>query len=122
MDEQTQSLDQELDLGIAAPTPDEIDYEAAYSKTKPDFQRIAKALGIKGEGSTQEEVEQSLLAKQKLFEEDLKTNLVPKVQAALQAGIAKVSGNKAPATKPGVTVSTSNTTEPRKTKAWQGYS
>jgi hypothetical protein len=120
-----QEQTQELDLGletITPPTP-EIDYEAALSQTKPDFQRMAKLLGIKPTGSTQEEVEADLLAKQQSLEAELKENLVPKIQNALQATLAKNSNTngKSVVTKPGVSVNKTSTEEERKVKAWRGY-
>ncbi len=113
----------ELDLGLEAITPDapEIDYEAALAKTKPDFQRMAKLLGIKASGSSQEEVEADYLAKQLSLETDLKENLVPKIQAALQGALAKASGTKDVVTKPGVPLQQTSTKEERKVKAWRGY-
>jgi hypothetical protein len=126
MSEQQEQQTQELNLGLESiepPTP-EIDYEAALAQTKPDFQRMAKLLGIQPSGSSQEEVVADLLAKQQALEEDLKTNLVPKVQAALQASLAKVSGDKSGSnvvTKPGVSVTKTSAEEERKVKAWRGY-
>lgn len=119
---ETLSTSLELDLGLPeAPATPPIDHEAALAKMKPDFQRIAKALNIKGEGETQEEVEQSLLTKQSALEKDLKENLVPKVQAALQGMFQKTSEGKTP-TKPGVAIqSTSGKEEKRVTKQWRGY-
>lgn len=127
MDEQQT---QELDLGLEAitpPTPD-IDYEAALSQTKPDFQRMAKLLGIKPVGSTQEEVVADLLAKQQALEAELKENLVPKIQNALQAALANAAlaknsntNSNSMVTKPGVSVNKTSTEEERKVKAWRGY-
>lgn len=126
MDEQTQVAEnQELDLGLEAITPPspEIDYEAALAQTKPDFQRMAKLLGIKPTGSTQEEVVSDLLAKQQALEAELKENLVPKIQTALQAALTKNSNNngKSMVTKPGVSVSKTSAEEERKVKPWRGY-
>ncbi len=109
-----QEQTQELDLGLETIIPPaiEIDYEGALAKTKPDFQRMAKLLGIKPTGSTQEEVEA-----------ELKENLVPKIQNALQAALAKNSNTngKSVVTKPGVSVNKTSTEEERKVKAWRGY-
>lgn len=117
-----QEQTQELDLGLETiiPPAPEIDYEAALAKTKPDFQRMAKLLGIKSTGSTQEEVEADLLAKQQALEADLKENLVPKIQTALQAALNKNSTNTTPI-KPGVFVSKNDSKEERKVKSWRGY-
>ena len=118
-----QEQTQELDLGLEAIIPPaiEIDYESALAKTKPDFQRMAKLLGIKPTGSTQEEVEADLLAKQQSLEAELKENLVPKIQNALQAALAKNNNGKSVVTKPGVSVNKTSTEEERKVKAWRGY-
>lgn len=126
MDEQTQIVEnQELDLGLEAITPPtpEIDYEAALSQTKPDFQRMAKLLGIKPTGANQEEVVADLLAKQQALEAELKENLVPKIQTALQAALAKNSNTNSSSmvTKPGVSVSKNASEEERKVKPWRGY-
>jgi hypothetical protein len=104
-----QEQTQELDLGLEAITPPtiEIDYEAALAKTKPDFQRMAKLLGIKLSGYTQEEA-------------DLKENLVPKIQTALQAALTKNSTNTT-TIKPGVSVNKNDSKEERKVKSWRGY-
>ncbi|MBC1235918.1 hypothetical protein [Nostoc sp. 2RC] len=115
---QEQVTSEELDLGITV-APPQIDYEAAIAKTKPDFQRMVKLLGIQPSGSTQEDIEQDLLTKQTAFEADLKSNLVPKVQAALQGLTTKYSGNSI-TPKPGVSV-TSSSPQERKLKAWKGY-
>jgi hypothetical protein len=117
-----QEQTQELDLGLEAITPPtiEIDYEAALAKTKPDFQRMAKLLGIKLSGYTQEEVEADLLAKQQALEADLKENLVPKIQTALQAALTKNSTNTT-TIKPGVSVNKNDSKEERKVKSWRGY-
>ncbi|WP_138503255.1 hypothetical protein [Nostoc sp. PA-18-2419] len=115
---QENTISEELDLGIVAPPP-QIDYEVAIAKTKPDFQRMVKLLGIQPSGSTQEEIEQDLLTKQTAFEADLKSNLVPKIQSALQSLNIKASGNSI-THKPGVSV-TSSSTQERKLKAWKGY-
>ncbi|XZF63859.1 MAG: hypothetical protein ACSI46_03735 [Gloeotrichia echinulata DVL01] len=120
MEEQAQELDLGLDT-ITQPTI-EINYEAALAKTKPDFQRMAKLLGIKPIGSTQEEVEADLLAKQQSLEVELKENLVPKIQNALQAALIKNNnGNTSTVTKPGVPVNKTSVEEERKVKAWRGY-
>ncbi|MEA5605479.1 hypothetical protein [Nostoc sp. UHCC 0252] len=122
MDEQTQELDLGLETSITPPTP-EIDYEAALAQTKPDFQRMVKLLGIKPTGSSQEEVVADLLAKQQALEAELRENLVPKIQTALQAVLAKspnTNGNSV-VTKPGVSVNKTSTEEDRKVKAWRGY-
>lgn len=122
MDEQTQELDLGLEASITPPTP-EIDYEAALAQTKPDFQRMVKLLGIKPTGSSQEEVVADLLAKQEALEAELRENLVPKIQTALQAVLAKnpnTNGNSV-VTKPGVSVNKTSTEEERKVKAWRGY-
>jgi hypothetical protein len=122
MDEQTQELDLGLETSITPPTP-EIDYEAALAQTKPDFQRMVKLLGIKPTGSSQEEVVADLLAKQQALEAELRENLVPKIQTALQAVLAKspnTNGNSV-VTKPGVSVNKTSTEEERKVKAWRGY-
>lgn len=122
MDEQTQELDLGLEASITPPTP-EIDYEAALAQTKPDFQRMVKLLGIKPTGSSQEEVVADLLAKQQALEAELRENLVPKIQTALQAVLAKnpnTNGNSV-VTKPGVSVNKTSTEEERKVKAWRGY-
>ena len=118
-----QEQTQELDLGLEAIIPPaiEIDYESALAKTKPDFQRMAKLLGIKPTGSTQEEVEADLLNKQQSLEAELKENLVPKIQNALQAALAKNTNGKSVVTKPGVSVNKTSTEEERKVKAWRGY-
>jgi hypothetical protein len=118
-----QEQTQELDLGLETIIPPaiEIDYESALAKTKPDFQRMAKLLGIKPTGSTQEEVEADLLAKQQSLEAELKENLVPKIQNALQAALAKNNNGKSVVTKPGVSVNKTSTEEERKVKAWRGY-
>jgi hypothetical protein len=119
-----QEQTQELDLGLEAiiPTAPEIDYEAALAKTKPDFQRMAKLLGIKPTGSTQEEAVADLLAKQQALETELKENLVPKIQIALQATLTKTSNsNISTVTIPGVSVNKTSTKEERKVKAWRGY-
>ena len=118
-----QEQTQELDLGLETIIPPaiEIDYESALAKTKPDFQRMAKLLGIKPTGSTQEEVEADLLAKQQSLEAELKENLVPKIQNALQAALAKNTNGKSVVTKPGVSVNKTSTEEERKVKAWRGY-
>ncbi|ULP71459.1 hypothetical protein [Nodularia sphaerocarpa] len=124
MDNQTeQQPTEELDLGLEAITPDapEIDYEAALAKTKPDFQRIAKLLGIKPSGSCQAEVEADFLAKQKSLESELKETLVPKIQAALQGALSKNSDNKGVITKPGVSTNKASTIEERRVKPWRGY-
>ncbi|MGF2034282.1 MAG: hypothetical protein RMZ43_002970 [Nostoc sp. CmiVER01] len=122
MDEQTQSVNEtELDLGLETLTPvaPQIDYEAAIAKAKPDFQRIVKLLGIQPTGSTQEEVDADILTKQKAFEEDLKTNTVPKIKSALEALTAKAAGNSS--TKPGVSVNFQPQQAERKVKSWKGY-
>ena len=113
----------ELDLGLEAITPDapEIDYEAALAKTKPDFQRIAKLLGIQPSGSCQSEVEADFLAKQKSLESELKDTLVPKIQAALQGALSKSSDNKGVITKPGLSTNKASTKEERRVKPWRGY-
>jgi hypothetical protein len=118
-----QEQTQELDLGLETIIPPaiEIDYESALAKTKPDFQRMAKLLGIKPTGSNQEEVEADLLAKQQSLEAELKENLVPKIQNALQAALAKNTNGKSVVTKPGVSVNKTSTEEERKVKAWRGY-
>ncbi|MGB3421311.1 MAG: hypothetical protein WBA52_12915 [Dolichospermum sp.] len=118
-----QEQTQELDLGLETIIPPaiEIDYEGALAKTKPDFQRMAKLLGIKPSGSTQEEIEADLLNKQQSLEAELKENLVPKIQNALQAALAKNTNGKSVVTKPGVSVNKTSTEEERKVKAWRGY-
>ncbi|MEH2392738.1 MAG: hypothetical protein V7K21_14150 [Nostoc sp.] len=115
-------IDTELDLGLEAiiPPAPEINYEAAIAKAKPDFQRIAKLLGIKPTGSSQEEVDADVLAKQKAFEEDLKANVVPKIQTALQSLTSQTAGSNI-SIKPGVSVSPQTDKEERKIKAWKGY-
>jgi hypothetical protein len=116
-----QEQTQELDLGLEAITPPipEIDYEAALSQTKPDFQRLAKLLGIKPTGSTQQEVESDLLSKQQALEKELKETLVPKITATLQSALSKTSNS--PTIKPGVSLNSNTTEDSRKTRAWRGY-
>ncbi|PPJ61969.1 hypothetical protein [Cuspidothrix issatschenkoi] len=82
---------------------------------------MAKLLGIKPSGSTQEEIEADLLNKQQSLEAELKENLVPKIQNALQAALAKNTNGKSVVTKPGVSVNKTSTEEERKVKAWRGY-
>ncbi|MBN3962245.1 hypothetical protein [Nostoc sp. NMS8] len=110
---------EELDLGLEAIAPT-IDYDAAIAKTKPDFQRIVKLLGIQPTGSSQEEVDADILSKQKAYEEDLKTNTVPKIRTALEALTGKAAGSNI-STKPGVTVNPQTDKTERKLKAWKGY-
>lgn len=115
-------VSEELDLGLEVAAP-VIDVEAAIAKTKPDFQRVVKLLGIQPSGSTQEELEADILAKQTAYETDLKTTLVPKIQAALQGITSKTSGksNSNISTKPGVPVNSQPEKVERKLKAWKGY-
>ena len=113
-------VSEELDLGLEVAAP-AIDYEAAIAKTKPDFQRMGKLLGIQPSGSTQEEIESDILAKQLAFESDLKTTLVPKIQAALQGITSKTAGNSNITPKPGVSVNPQPDKVERKLKAWKGY-
>ncbi|MCC5631706.1 hypothetical protein LC613_28730 [Nostoc sphaeroides CHAB 2801] len=117
-----ENISSELDLGIEVVAPS-IDYEAAIAKTKPDFQRMVKLLGIQPTGSTQEEIESDILAKQTAYETDLKTTLVPKIQAALQGITSKTSGksNSNISPKPGVAVNSQSDKIERKLKAWKGY-
>ncbi|MBN3882557.1 MAG: hypothetical protein V7L02_03060 [Nostoc sp.] len=115
-------VSEELDLGLEVAAP-VIDYEIAIAKTKPDFQRMVKLLGIQPSGSTQEEVETDILAKQTAYETDLKTNLVPKIQTALQGLTSKTAGksNSNISPKPGVAVNSQSDKIERKLKAWKGY-
>ncbi|MEH2126447.1 hypothetical protein [Nostoc sp.] len=108
---------QELDLGIEVPAAPVIDLDIAISKVKPDFQRVVKLLGIQPVGATQEEVEADLLNKQLSYESDLKNNLVPKIQAAIQS----TNQNKTITPKPGVSVTPATPEFTRKLKPWRGY-
>ena len=112
---------QELDLGLEVAAP-VIDFEAALAKTKPDFQRVVKLLGLQPIGGSQEEIEADLLSKQTAYESDLKTNLVPKITSAIQGLTSKASGGSTNITpKPGVNVNSSNQVKERQVKAWRGY-
>ncbi|MEH1955940.1 hypothetical protein [Nostoc sp.] len=113
-------VSEELDLGLEVAAP-VIDYEVAIAKTKPDFQRMVKLLGIQPSGSTQEEIEADILSKQLAFESDLKTNLVPKIQTALQGLTSKASSKSNITPKPGVAVNPKPDQIERKLKAWKGY-
>lgn len=118
-----QPINEELDLGLDTITPSkpEIDYEAALAKTKPDFQRIAKLLGLQPSGSSQEEVEADFIAKQKSLESELKETLVPKIQASIETTLSKNSDNKGVVTKPGVSTNKASIKEERRVKPWRGY-
>lgn len=110
-----ETISEELDLGIEKPAEEEepeLDYEAAYTKLKPDFAAVVKLFGLQPEAKDQEELATKLTAYQTEFEKYLKDNLVPKVKAAL--GLANASSdNKGKAQqKPGI--KPSNQTQQRK--------